>query len=447
MFNNNCLYIMNKNREKKYSQTSSNNIKVGFYFDNKTISQIDFRNVLQGNPGIGGSEYSVVLISYLLAIRENNIEVSLFCTSIGTFPQNLDICVIENLKSCIDKADVEKYDYLVVDSKKFSLNLLKSMGERKIKILLWANNFMSKHELDAYAKSENIKKIINVGREQFELWLDHPIFDKSCYIYNTMTFPKLNDTLLPLSKRKHIVVYIGSLIKAKGFGALAKAWPKVLKKVPDAQLYVIGSGKLYDKNAELGKFGIADANFENEFMPYLQDSNLKLLPSVHFLGVLGQEKFDVLAKSKVGIPNPTGQTETFGYSAVEMQYMGCAIATMKCPGFLDTVISNGNNILYSNVNNLHKYIIKLLLLKEDLDIWKTRKYIEKKYSADCIIGQWEQLITTNNIYKGNYRNLLFRLKWLKIINKKLYKFLRLDPFVSFERCQEYIDKIKRYVRR
>lgn len=421
------------------------NIKVGFYFDNKAISNIDFRNVLQGNPGVGGSEYSVVLISYLLAIRENKIDVSLFCTSIGNFPQNLDVCIVEDLKSCIYKADVESYDYLIVDSKKFSPVLLRSLDEENLKIFLWANNFLSKQELDAYSKSKVIKKIINVGREQFELWLDHPIFDKSCFIYNTMTFPKMYDTLLPSSKRQHIVVYIGSLIKAKGFGALAKAWPRVLNDVPDAQLYVIGSGKLYDKNAKMGKYGIADANFEKEFMPYLIDTNSQILPSVHFLGVLGKEKFDILANSKVGVPNPTGQTETFGYSAVEMQYMGCAIATMKCPGFLDTIIPNGNNILYSNVKNLHKSIVKLLLSKKNVDIQKNRSYIEKTFGVDEVIGEWEHLITAQNVNTGNCKNLLFRLKWLKIFNDNLCKFLHLKPFVSFEQCQEYIDKIKRYV--
>lgn len=421
------------------------NIKVGFYFDNKAISKIDFRNVLQGNPGVGGSEYSAVLISYLLAIRENKIDVSLFCTSIGNFPQNLDVCIVEDLKTCLYKADVEGYDYLVVDSKKISPALLRSIDDRSLKIFLWANNFLSKQELDAYSKSKVIKKIINVGREQLELWLDHPIFDKSCFIYNTMTFPELHDTLLPSSKRQHIVVYIGSLIKAKGFGALAKAWPRVLNDVPDAQLYVIGSGKLYDKNAKMGKYGIADANFEKEFMPYLIDTNSQILPSVHFLGVLGKEKFDILANSKVGVPNPTGQTETFGYSAVEMQYMGCAIATMKCSGFLDTVIPNGNNILYSNVKNLHKSIVKLLLSKENVDVQKNRSYIEKTFGVDEVIGEWEHLITAQNVNKGNCKNLLFRLKWLKIFNYSLCKFLHLKPFVSFEQCQEYIDKIKRYV--
>lgn len=424
------------------------NIKIGFYFDNKNNSNIDFRKVAQGNPGVGGSEYSVVLISYLLSVRDNKINVCLFCTSEGVFPEKIDICVIEDLKSCIYKADFEGYDYLVVDSKKVNPSLLNTIRCKNVKLLLWANNFISKHELDDYAKIDSVYKIVNVGREQFELWVDHPIFDKSCYIYNTMPFPKDKDILKPSSMRQPIVVYIGSLVKSKGFGALAKAWPKVLNDVPEAQLYVIGSGKLYDKNAILGKYSIADENFENEFMPYLLDSKGQILPSVHFLGVLGQEKYNILAKAKVGVPNPIGQTETFGYSAIEMQYMGCSITTMKCPGFLDTTIQNGSNILYANVKRLHKCIVKILKSKENVDVTKTRSCIENQFGINVVVEQWELLLTTDYVpNRISYKNLFYRLKWMKIINYRLCKLFRIRPFVSFEYLHEYIDKINSYVNR
>ena len=52
-------------------------------------------------------------------------------------------------------------------------------------------------------------------------------------------------------------------------------WPDVVKQVPDAQLYVIGSGKVYDENAKLGKYNIAEESYEKKFMSYLeQEENL-----------------------------------------------------------------------------------------------------------------------------------------------------------------------------
>lgn len=83
--------------------------------------------------------------------------------------------------------------------------------------------------------------------------------------------------MTPNFKREHNVCYIGSLHPAKGFQFLAQAWPKVLKEVPDANLFIIGSGKLYGRNAQLGKWGIAKEEFEEEFMPYITQNGKSLI--------------------------------------------------------------------------------------------------------------------------------------------------------------------------
>lgn len=49
-------------------------MKVGFF---KSIDSTDCRGILQGNPGIGGSEYEILLVSYLLEQRSNEIDVNL----------------------------------------------------------------------------------------------------------------------------------------------------------------------------------------------------------------------------------------------------------------------------------------------------------------------------------------------------------------------------------
>ena len=45
---------------------------------------------------------------------------------------------------------------------------------------------------------------------------------------------------------------------------------------------------------------------------------------------------DILKNIRVGCPNPTGDSETFCLSAVEMQAMGCVVAAMEAPGYYDT---------------------------------------------------------------------------------------------------------------
>ena len=94
--------------------------------------------------------------------------------------------------------------------------------------------------------------------------------------------------------------YVVSLVPAKGFYLLASSWPAVLAKLPDSQLCVVGAGKLYNRNSVLGKWNIADEKFENKFMKHITNDN-QVLPSVHFLGVLGEEKNDLLLKCRVGV--------------------------------------------------------------------------------------------------------------------------------------------------
>ena len=212
---------------------------------------------------------------------------------------------------------------------------------------------------DVFAKMDNVVRVVNVGKEELEQTKGHLIYKKSTYIYNAVPTKILENfpDIIPNVKREPNVCYIGSLHAAKGFQYLAMAWPVVLKEIPKAQLYVIGSGKLYGRNNKLGKWNIASEEFEEMFMPYLTEHG-KIIPSVHFLGILGEEKYNVLEKCKVGVPNPSGVSETFGYTAVEMEFMDCQVTTIKCPGYMDTVCQKEN--LYENTNELSQYIIRLL---------------------------------------------------------------------------------------
>lgn len=232
-----------------------------------------------------------------------------------------------------------------------------------------------------------------MSREQLNMYRDHKAFLKSSYIYNGMPveYMKILMPELPaLSERPHEVTYIGSIVDYKGFHLLAKAWPEVLKKVPDAKLNVIGSGKLYDRNAKLGKYGIAEESYECQFMPYLTDSNGKILPSVKFWGVLGIEKNDVLKQTKVGIPNPSGISETFCITALEMQAMGCLVTTIDFGGFRNTVYRKAG-LLYKNPKDLARCISDLLKAKDN-DINGFYDFMGKQFAFEKIAKDWINLL-------------------------------------------------------
>lgn len=315
-------------------------IKVAFFLNNEQLEGLDWSNVIVGNPGAGGTEYEFVLEAYLMSM-ESGFDVVLYVLKNSIFPESLHVKNVPSLKDAIIDANSSETDYLVIKENQKDLDFLNDIPKRT-GLILWAHNFLSKKAIDVYADNSVVKSIICVGREMLDLYRDEKAFKKMDYIYNGCVFgdfEQLSAQLVDVNFRSNIVTYIGSIIEAKSFHWLAKAWPNVLKAIPDAELYIIGSGNLYDKNAKLGKYGIASEQYERLFMPYLTDRSGQIIPSVHFMGKMGDEKNEIIKKTKVGVPNPSGASETFGITAVEMQSLGCHVVTMKCPGYLDTVMN------------------------------------------------------------------------------------------------------------
>lgn len=87
---------------------------------------------------------------------------------------------------------------------------------------------------------------------------------------------------------------------------------------------------------------------------YISEWNIKgitdrageLLPSVHFHGVMGEEKKELIARTSVGVANPSGRTETFGISAIDFSSRGVPVVTIASGGFLDTVENEKTGLLY-----------------------------------------------------------------------------------------------------
>ena len=382
-------------------------MKIAFYIPNKNISKTDLSNVDNGNPGIGGSEYSAILIASKLN-KTGSLDITLLCDKKAMFPEKLNYVACGCLEKAMFHAKANKFDYVVVDAKLLKEHILVLFYE--IKFIAWANCFIEEKDQHLFAKHTNIIKIVNVGKHQHLLLKDTCIGHKSTYIFNavpTSILQKFENKIIPINKRKNSVVYIGSIHKAKGFHCLAKIWPEILKEIPDAQLYVIGSGHLYGYKSKLGEYGIAQKEYENEFMPYIT-LNGKILPSVHFMGVLGADKYKILNECKVGVPNPCGISETFGYTAVEMEMMGCLVTTIKCPGYLDTVYDKSN--LYNDTAELKSFVIRLLK-ENSLDYNATLNFISE-FNVDKITNQW--LIFLNKL--TNTENYIKREGLLSLLN-------------------------------
>ena len=219
---------------------------------------------------------------------------------------------------------------------------------------------------------------------------------------------------------------MGSLVEPKGFHLLAQVWRNIVAQVPDAELHVLGSGRLYGRDSALGRWGIAERSFEEQFMPYLLDEKGSPLPSVKFHGILGTEKHEILASAAVGVVNPSGQTETFCISAVEFQAHRVAVVSAREWGLLDTVRHGRTGLLCRNKEELILNVVKLLK-----DVRFRRKLGEAAYAfaklqfeVNCVAAEWYRLLVA---VEGNQplrkigikSNIFYRNKLIKEIVRRL----------------------------
>lgn len=425
-------------------------MKIAFYIENENIELVDCTNFEYGNPGIGGSEYAMfVLLDYFSKNKSDNQYV-LLSNHIDKVSNQIESFAVKNIVDSFNVSKIQGVDIVIFkhNEKYIDQNIFLNFEKHyELKIIIWAHNFIFRKYLNFYSRHDFISRIVNVSNDQLNLYRDHNCFKKSVSIYNgiyTDFFSNDNN----FTEREDEVTYVGSIIPSKGFHLIAKAWKEILRRIPTAKLNVIGTGQLYNRNEKLGEYGIAEMSYEKSFMPYITDENCQVLDSISFMGVLGVEKNEILKRSKVGVPNPSGLTETFGYTAVEMQGFGMLVTTKDNIGYRETVFKK--KYLYKNELQLGDYVCNLLRHKNYQEE-SALDFIKKEFSINNIAIKWNELFF--NI-ENNIMPEIFDIKnkdrmFLLIdINRKIKSYIpfgfKILPSLLF--YNELLNKIKNTIR-
>lgn len=402
------------------------NRRIAFFLNCSGIQETDLSELLTKSYRIGGSEYEILLVSYLLEKRNNGITSCMLSNYDGIVPHQ-EFHQVSDLEQACEFCVRNSISTLVIDVKQFKEGIVKRFS-RKVDFFVWAHNIVGDYLLNIFLTYSCVKKIICVSQSQMLGFRKHSSILKACYIYNIIPFRgKEYYKSRVKTRNQHNVVYMGCIRADKGFHVLAKAWPSVLAEIPDAQLYVIGNAQLYGKNIVLGKYGIAVKEYEDEFMPYLTDDNGQILPSVHFMGLLGEEKYDILGKCKVGVPNPTDSSETFCISGVEMELMGCSVTTLRLPVFEETQMNK--NYLFEEEAQISDFVVRRLKEAPDNhdDLYE---FVTTKFGAENSLRRWEELIKTGEMEHINkivrlWRNFRIHIaKYHFLIFTRAYNFLQ-----------------------
>ena len=266
--------------------------------------------------------------------------------------------------------------------------LLRAMTQR---VVVWAHNYSTRRTLQACAKLPSVARYLCVSREQHERLRHEDIWRKSDYVFNAAvagTHPAATQ-----SPPHDDVFYMGSLVKGKGFHVLARYWSDIVQAVPTARLHVVGSRRLYNEGAALGRLGVASPAYERRFARYLTIRG-KLRDDVVLHGILGPDKWQRLRAAKVAVTNPTGAGETFCLSAAEFGLLGVPVVTRNAGGLIDVVENGVTGILFDDERELPGAVIGLLR-DETRRVEMGRNAmarIRSRFDIEVVIDKWHAIL-------------------------------------------------------
>jgi glycosyltransferase involved in cell wall biosynthesis len=361
--------------------------RVAFFLDTRRIRSADLRDVDAGNPGVGGTEYMFFLVAAHLARTH---QVSMYVTAAGHHPPAIRSVVIQDMREAVAAMQSAGEQIVILRDSEVLPNqaLLRSMQQS---VVVWAHNYSNRRTLKTCAKLPGIARYLCVSRVQHEGLWDKAVFRKSDYIFNAVVSGTCLAELQPPTRDN--VVYMGCLVRSKGFHVLARYWGDIVRAVPTARLHVVGTRRLYNEGAALGPLSLASPGYERQFSRYVTEHG-RLRQDIVFHGILGADKWRLLREAKVAVTNPTGAGETFCISAAEFGLLGVPVVTRNVGGPIDVVASGVSGILFDDERELPEAVVGLLR-DESRRAEMGRNAmarVRSRFDIEVVIEKWHQVI-------------------------------------------------------
>ena len=354
-------------------------IKVALFIDNHSMGDVDISKIYQGNPGIGGTQYEMFLLAKLMFDHCKSFDFVLLLTNCQKGFDKPKVVVLEKFDDVFDYCNNEKIDILISrENNRFD----KINGLLTTKVIFWIHNFISYNAVKRIGETNNIKRVIFVSKQHYDYYLEYNVNNKATFIYNSLALP---GQIPAIDKKDNIVVFAGNIVPIKRLHLVTKIWPFIIKKVPDARLFVIGTGASAHRDVLLGPYNLASPAYEKQIMEPLIKNNI--VDSVEFFGVLGVEKNKIIRKAKVGVcPN---KDETFCLAAAEYNLNGVPVVGVAKGGLNDVVINGKTGLLNRSLCKIKKNIVKILKGQKKLVIDShSLAQMDRKFGFNSFLNAW-----------------------------------------------------------
>lgn len=417
-------------------------MKVAIFLGFGKGDSINACNIDKGNPGVGGTQYCMLELAHYLN-KNTDYQITIIAQQNYILEKGIDFFLLEDENNLCNIVETAKMDILIL-SQFNNIELRTAIAKINCKVITWSHNYIYSDFCQFISKTNSIKANVFVGKQQYDRYIDDDVIDKCTFIHNMFLDNSLSVVRENDSKT---VVYMGALVDGKGFAELCSIWQGIIKEVPDARLLVLGSGKLYG-NCQLGKYGIASQSYENKFIKYIVDEKGEIIPSIKFLGIVGEGKTEIFRKASVGVVNPSARTETFCMGVVEMAEAKLPVVTIGKNGYFDTVDNGNTGILANSLEDVKRNIIDLLKNPtKNEKLGNNAKSRIEKFSPKNIGPQWVKLLNDiyADVYKPKYlmpsKPMNNNNKWIRIIIRFLRYTLHLRFIPSLIKLETFVAKL------
>ncbi len=292
-------------------------------------------SLARGNPGVGGTFFTTIQFAMLLARHRPDWEVFLVHSDqilTEDSPSNLRVLVHHDLQGFIDHGGLRAGD--IVISPSFMMRGVRPGTFAKCPA---TNIAWSRHPFDLVLRqlAQETKNVhaVCVGEYQWHS-------NRTCglpvhFIQEIYLGPGSSEAPRQDVHPRNPVnaVHLSSLTPPKGFLDVARAWPALKVAFPGIRLHVIGGASLYGAKERTALIP-ARTDFARQILQYIPTEDIHL-GRVIFYGTLGNDKNEIIRNCDFAILNPTGHSEAFPASPLEMMSLGVPVIASDDFGMAD----------------------------------------------------------------------------------------------------------------